>query len=455
MRVLIHGGDVITGDGSTLLRQGSVHIVDGRVESVDAATALPSQFDGKVIDARGHVVMPGLVNMHTHGVSPAPLFPSADRSLDSDQWLNHLDRHLLTGTTTVLSLCGFGTMDQIREADAQHAVNVRGATTHTPASLVAAERAGGAGLTESSRLMTAEKMVEDGALAIGELAGGQTLGGGGQDLVYIPSAVERATGVRITQRQSRELKEAVLGRFLDSTIADRGRFLNAMDSAGLSSTIAPAELETLIRTTVMSSVGSAIDGIREGVRIASRLGVPAIVHSAAASAQVMRELMRDASGATVIAAHVNHPSHTPDEAVALAREGASFGWHGEVCVFDLVETREMVPVRDHWDAVLSEPGLVSLIATDYGHNGAHDSLMAGVLDVSERGHRTLPEAVAMAGSAVAELIPGICEGNATLRRGAPADIVIARRSSLTDIRDVLVAGERVVLNGALTNRARR
>ena len=171
VRFLIHGGAVVTGDGSTAMPQGVVHIVDGRIESIAAGASPPAEFDGVLIDASRHTVMPGLVNMHAHGVSPAPLFPSADSPLADEQWLSHLDRHLLAGTTTVLSLCGFGTMDDIRDADARHAVNVRGATTHTPGSLRAAELAGGQGLTERTRRMTTEQMVEDGAIAALGMAG--------------------------------------------------------------------------------------------------------------------------------------------------------------------------------------------------------------------------------------------------------------------------------------------
>ena len=40
--------------------------------------------------------------------------------------------------------------------------------------------------------MTAQQMVGAGAVVIGEVGAGMTLGGGGQDYMYIPAAVEQA-----------------------------------------------------------------------------------------------------------------------------------------------------------------------------------------------------------------------------------------------------------------------
>uniref|UniRef100_UPI0039F062E9 amidohydrolase family protein n=1 Tax=Sinomonas sp. G460-2 TaxID=3393464 RepID=UPI0039F062E9 len=206
MSTLIHGGTLVTGSGTPAIERGALVLDGGRIADVLEYWDPERGFDGEVLDAAGHVIMPGLINCHTHGVTPGPLFPSAAEPLPDEQWLGHLDRHLLAGTTTVLSLCGFATMDHVREADARHAVHVRGATTHLPSALAAAQRADGAGLTDRDCLISVEQMVDDGAVAIGELGGGQTLGGGGQDLVYLPAAIERQTGVRVSQAHARRLK---------------------------------------------------------------------------------------------------------------------------------------------------------------------------------------------------------------------------------------------------------
>ena len=60
------------------LRRASVFVRDGRIESIGAAADLPRDAD-ETIDARGHLVMPGLVNTHHH------MFQSLTRALPAVQ----------------------------------------------------------------------------------------------------------------------------------------------------------------------------------------------------------------------------------------------------------------------------------------------------------------------------------------------------------------------------------
>ena len=267
--------------------------------------------------------------------------------------------------------------------------------------------------------------------------------------MYLPAAILRRTGRAVTQEQARALKEALLGRFLEEGAGDPALFAARAAEAGLDH-VPAAELRALVSGTVMPSIGHARAGIREGVAAARRLGVPALVHSAAASADVLRALLAEPGRrATVIAGHVNHTSHTVQEAVRLAEAGRDAGWYGEASVFDLLEGRETVRTREHWDALMAGSGLVDVIATDYGHDGRHDPLIAAVQDVIAAGHRTLAEAVEMVTSVPAALVPGLVEGGAMLRRGAPADVVIARRADLREVVAVLVGGEDVVRHGRI------
>ncbi|GAA3683977.1 hypothetical protein GCM10023081_22080 [Arthrobacter ginkgonis] len=455
MSTLIQGGTVVA--GSTVVENGALVLRDGRIADVLTRWDPASGFDGEVVDAAGCVVMPGLINCHTHGVTPGPLFPSGAPRLPEAAWMGNLDRHLLAGTTTVLNLCGFAGMDEVREADRRHAVHVRGATTHLPEALRAAYGADGRGLRERQRRLDVEWMLGEGAVAIGELGGGQTLGGGGQDLVYIPAAVEQRTGVRVRMDQARRMKEAVLGRFIDVSAYDVESLNGVANEAGLSGRIGTSELRKLIEDCVLPSFAPAIEGIREGVRAAARLGVPAIVHSASATARVMRELMAETRQGQpqVIAAHANHPSHTPAEALELAVLGRDHGWHAEASVFDLLYRQHTVTTREHWDLLLREPDLVSVLATDYGRDGDHDELIAAVHDVFTRGHRPLAGAVAMATSAVADLIPGIAPNSGSLHAGRVADVVVCDADDFRDVRYVFVDGVCVVREGNLTEEAHR
>jgi len=457
MSTLIRGGTVIVGDGVVAPRDAAVVIRDGVIAEVVDQWDSSRGFDGEVIDATGCVVMPGLINSHTHGVTPGPFMPSAASGLDHQTWMANLDRHLLAGTTTVLSQCGFSTMEDVAVADRAHAVHVKGATTLLPQAIEAARQADGTGLGRESALSTIERELEAGAIAIGELGGGQTLGGGGQDLVYIPDALEQRTGVRVTATQARELKDAALGRFLDVGNGDPAALVQAVENAGLANVISLDQLRELIVKTVMPSVNPAIEGIREGVRAAARFGVPAIVHSASATSAVMAELLGrfSATEVKVVAAHSNHPSHTPAEALAAATAWRTHGWAIEVSVFDLLHRKHTVSTREHWDVLLSEPGLVDVLATDYGSKGKHDELISAVQDVSTHGYRSLAGAVAMATSAVSDLIPGIAPRRGRLEHGWAADVVVADSADFRLVRHVLVDEIVVVRDGSLTAEAHR
>ena len=333
-------------------------------------------------------------------------------------WRGNLDRHLLAGTTTVLSLCGFITMKEIAEADRSHPVNVRAATGHTPSAVAAARAADGAGLSDESVALTAEQMLEAGAVAIGELGAGHTLGGGGQDVLYIPRAVERATGVRIDSHQARALKEAALGRHIRVDEFDRVAMGEALAAAGLAGLLSVEQARDLVAGCVMPSFEPAIESFREGAELSARLGVPALLHSASATHGVMLEIARRFSplGARLVACHANHPTFTPDEAVELATDLAALDCVIESCTFDVLDGKQLVTTSEHWDRLLEAPGLVDVLATDYGLGGRHDPLIAGVQDAAR--HAGLATAVAMATSRVGDAIPGVAPQRGRLAKPA-------------------------------------
>jgi hypothetical protein len=286
-------------------------------------------------------------------------------------------------------------------------------------------------------------------VAIGELGAGHTLGGGGQDVLYIPRAVERAAGVRIDSHQARRIKEAALGRHIRIDEYDATAMASALAAAGLAGRLTNEQARDLVCGCVMPSLQPAIESFREGAELSARLGVPALLHSASATHEVMGEIARRFApeGARLIACHSNHPTFTPDEAVGLATELAGHGCLIESCTFDLLHGRRLVDTREHWDRLLQVPGLVDVLATDYGLEGRHDPLIAGVEDAAH--HAGLPVAVAMATSRVVDAIPGVAPGRGRLERGRIADVTIARVDELRDVRHVFVAGRHVVADGAL------
>jgi 5-methylthioadenosine/S-adenosylhomocysteine deaminase len=66
--LLVHGGDVLTvDDAGTLVRDGAVAVRDGEILAVGPAAELRTRYEASdSLDATGCLVLPGLVNTHTH-----------------------------------------------------------------------------------------------------------------------------------------------------------------------------------------------------------------------------------------------------------------------------------------------------------------------------------------------------------------------------------------------------
>src|SRR5262249_20316207 len=153
---VIRAGTVVTGDGRTVTPATDVVIADGRIR--DLLPANPDLAYDRVdrsLDASGKLVLPGVINNHSHGTAFGPLFPSGHQGLPAEQVLATLDRHLREGTTTLLCVDGFVTAEQLAATRAQHPINIGLACCNTPASLRAAEICDGGGLADSNRELTA------------------------------------------------------------------------------------------------------------------------------------------------------------------------------------------------------------------------------------------------------------------------------------------------------------
>jgi 5-methylthioadenosine/S-adenosylhomocysteine deaminase len=85
--LIVRGGTVVTMDGSRrVIENGGVAIKGGRIVAVDDAADIDRQFAaGEVINAAGKVVIPGLINGHTH--VPMTLFRGIADDLDLQEWL--------------------------------------------------------------------------------------------------------------------------------------------------------------------------------------------------------------------------------------------------------------------------------------------------------------------------------------------------------------------------------
>ncbi len=85
--LVVRGGTVVTMDAARrVIEDGAVAVSGGKIVAVGKRADVERRFSGReVIDATGRVVMPGLVNGHTH--VPMTLFRGLADDLDLNDWL--------------------------------------------------------------------------------------------------------------------------------------------------------------------------------------------------------------------------------------------------------------------------------------------------------------------------------------------------------------------------------
>ncbi|MGQ9585992.1 MAG: amidohydrolase family protein [Anaerolineae bacterium] len=439
---------VVTGDGVTVLDRATVLVGHGRIVDIIQGDVAQGVLEGaqRVIDCAGRLLMPGVINHHTHGCHYGPLWPSASPTLPEEQVQYHLDKHLLGGSTTILNICGFATVEDVAAASAAHPLQVKSATSYTPACVEAANAVDGSGFAERHRGITVEQQIEAGALAIAEVGGGMTLAGGGQEYHFIPRAVKQATGKTIETPQARKLKEAVIGHFADPADYDPQALARALEETGLAEDLTVEQAKELILRTVMPSLGPALKGFEEAVAEAKRFQVRAIFHNAP---QAMRKLQEVAKigGDLVVAAHSNHPNFDPEEALENARILRQRGAIIDVATLDLWGGAGLsAPSHQELFYEFYRQGLVDTISTDFA-GGHFDGVLVGVENAVKVGAASLPAVVATATSRVASYFPRLAPERGLIARDKIADLVVTDPVQISKVQHVLIGGRVVVENG--------
>lgn len=435
--LILRGGQVVIGDGSTDIFRGSVLMEGNRIAAVT-----PQSYRGglndTVVELDGRLVMPGAIDPHAHAVAPGPRFASGTPGVSREEALGNLRRHLSQGHTTVVDLDGFKVPTDTDEVRRTQPVRVESATVHFDPMWRAADAVDGSGLEARHRDMSAGEMAESGACVVGEVGAGMTLGGGGQDYMYIPAAIERATGVRVRSSQAAQLKYAVLGRHIRPGAPDRGRIQQLLTDYGLASALDVDHAVELIEGSVLPSLQLALDGVVESARVATNIGLPAIVHNSAPSDEATRAAV-DLAGPLLIAGHSNHSTFTLKEALDSAQYVRDHGGVVEVDTFDSWGRRELDPTPATLLTMVAQ-GLVDLLATDYAA-GWWDGVFEAVEEVWRSGAAPLTAAVALATGNVARSVPRIGQSRGLLRAGLLGDVVVshARHPSLVEL--VVIGGE--------------
>ena len=432
MRLDVVNGHVVTGDGRSFLEDTSVTTEDGLITALPGIRHLPYRvYSHRVLDARGGLIMPGLINIHTHAVSFGPLCPGLPRGgVPEERILANLDNHLLQGTTTVLSLDGFALPFENDATNKLHPVNVKMSTLHTPKNIASGEM-GGNRLNPHHRCFSAEEAVSSGAVAMGEVGSWATTGATYEKNLRLESPVSVSDALALDAAYLSGDDIAITG---------------IIERAGLEP-MTLDEAKTLVRETSVEPMAAAREAILETVDYAPRLGIPALCHTEPDTYDVIGEVARQL-GDQMVALHANYHA-TPREAVGMAREVRGFGGFVEVITADHFGAGQLEPSPQTAFALLSE-GLVDVLSTDYS-GGYHDPILLLIHKAVEHGAVSLPQAVRLATSSPAAIVPGLAPRKGLIEPGGVADMVVVDQEDITRVRHVIIGGRIAVEDGRRVN----
>ena len=85
--LIVSGGTIVTMDGARrVIDNGAIAVVHGRIVAIGARAEIGKKYSAReMVDASGRIVVPGLINGHTH--IPMTLFRGLADDLDLQDWL--------------------------------------------------------------------------------------------------------------------------------------------------------------------------------------------------------------------------------------------------------------------------------------------------------------------------------------------------------------------------------
>ena len=449
MRIDIQNVNIVMPHKDTIISNSSMVIENGLINKI--IKGVKYFYDSKaslIIDARNGYLIPGIINHHAHILSLGPLFSAGSPAPPFEFIISNLNRHLLQGTTTILNLDGFATMEETEITNKIHPIKIKSATCHTPLNIQAAEIYDGSGLNSFHKSLTVESMLERGAVALGEIGGGDTLGGSGVCYTLIPKTIEERTGKIITPSQAEALMWAVLGRYIDASVTDREKVQTILGEIGLKEVISTDEAIDIILKDAYSPVETARNGIREAANLAIQYNMPVIIHNAAGCKEVVFEVAKRL-GSRLIAAHSTHPTFDENEIVSNIKRLKKWGAIIDISTGDRFGAKNLCH-PEYLNAAynLLEEGLVDLISTDL-MAGNWDPIVLFIKEAINKKKISLQKAFAMTSCNVAKAIPKLTPNTGFIEEGKAADLVVLNSNNIAEVQHVFIDGIPVVINGKI------
>jgi imidazolonepropionase-like amidohydrolase len=430
MRTDIVNCSIVTGDGESILDNTSMIVEDCFIAELPRISYIPyNAYADRVINARGSLVIPGVINNHAHGVAFGSFQPWALPGLSKERLLFNLNAHLLQGTTTILNTDALCLPCEIEAIKKLHPVNIRMAAMHTPAHIRAAELNLGHEVEERRKQFTVEEAARLGAVALGEV--------GSPGTAYGTEEKGRRLGKFISAQNALALDKAVLA-------GDEAMIGRVLAEAGLEK-VTIAEAKKLVEDTSVTPVAACCEAIRDSVNHVKKLGLPVLAHAEPGMKEALLDVAKEI-GPNLIAVHVNH-SFTPAEMVSFARELKSYGATVEIISTDSFGAKQVEPDPEGTFALLRE-GLADMMTTDFC-GGYHDPILFFLQKAIDEKVITLPRAIQLATSSPARFIPLVAPNRGIIEPGRVADLCIVDRDDISKVRYVMIAGRIVVEEGRI------
>jgi len=434
MNTTIYNANIITGDGKTVFENCSLVINETMIEGIVHASHPSYDRSEHVIDARGGFIIPGIINHHAHNITTAPFSSGMGGiPLPKARIMHVLQRQLMEGSTTVVNVDGLATLDEVAEARSLTPMLMQTMSVHLPLHFECARRLNLGGLKDAHYKITAENIIRQGALGLGEVAGAAEPSY--YDLHHIPGVVKEKTGIKITIDEATAIRKALF-----SQPPDEKSIMDLIAKRGISAAMAKLKemVEQYRQLTKLSKEAN-----QEAITVAGNLKVPIIMVNTLFADSELFDFALNLKNLLIIS-HCNW-TWKPQQAIEIASALKKVGGWVDLHTGDFFSAQQMTHNHATTLALLDE-GLADMISTDYC--GGYWNPILQVLEYAiTQNVIDLPKAVALATGNVLKAIPNVAPNRGIIAEGKIADLLILGQKSISDIRAVIIGGKVVVEEG--------